>query len=331
MPGLKFCFIIPGMAGFTDLQTLRKLHKKMGDYIRRTPVLTSSSFNGRTGAEVFFKCENFQKMGAFKMRGAVNAVLSLTERERVRGIAAHSSGNFAQAVALAGRLLGVPATLIMPEDAPRVKKDAVRDYGGRIIECAPGQESRKAALDEFIAASDAVPLHPSNQQEVIEGNSTAAIEFLDEIPELDVLITPVGGGGLLAGTALAAKQLKPAIEVYAGEPFAVDDACRSLRTGQIQPPTNKPTVADGLKTCLGDVNFPIIKKYVTAIVCVEEEEIIAAMKWVWERMKIVIEPSSAVPVAAVLREPERFRGKKAGIIISGGNAELGRKLPWLVN
>jgi threonine dehydratase len=319
------------MKKYADIQTLRNFHKRMRDFIHRTPVLRSSYFDLRTGAEVFFKCENFQKMGAFKMRGAVNAVLCLSKEERARGIAAHSSGNFAQAVALAGRLLGVSSTLIMPTDAPSVKKEAVQEYGGFIIECAPGQESRKAALAEFIAATGAVPLHPSNQQEVIEGNSTAAIEFLDEVPELDAVITPVGGGGLLAGTALAAKQLKPAIEVYAGEPFAVDDAYCSLRTGQIQPPTNKPTVADGLKTCLGDVNFPIIKKYVTAIIRVEEEEIIDAMKRVWERMKIVIEPSSAVPVAAVLREPERFRGKKVGIIVSGGNVELGRKLPWLVN
>lgn len=304
-----------------DLQMLRKIHENMRDFTHRTPVLTSSHFNLKTGAELFFKCENFQKMGAFKMRGAVNAVLRLTEAERSRGIAAHSSGNFAQAVALAGRLLGVKATLIMPEDAPQVKKDAVQGYGGRIIECAPGQKSRKAALEEFIAVSGAVPLHPSNQIEVIEGNSTAAIEFLDEVPELDVIVTPVGGGGLLAGTALAAKQLKPGIEVYAGEPFAVDDAYRSLQTGIIQPPTGKPTVADGLKTCLGDVNFPIIRELVNGIIRVEEEEIVAAMKRVWQRMKIVIEPSSAVPLAAVLREPERFRGKKVGIIVSGGNVE----------
>ncbi len=312
------------MAEFTDLQTLRKLHEKMREFIHRTPVLTSTHVNLRAGAEVFFKCENFQKMGAFKMRGAVNAVLGLTEEERARGIAAHSSGNFAQAVALAGRLLGVTATLIMPTDASTVKKDAVREYGGFIIECAPGQESRKAALDKFITASGAVPLHPSNQMEVIEGNGTAAIEFLDEVPELDVIITPVGGGGLLAGTALAAKQLKPEIEILAGEPFAVDDAYRSLQTGVIQPPTNKPTAADGLKTCLGDINFPIIQRYVSGILRVEEEEIIAAMKRIWQRMKIVVEPSAAVPVAAVLREPERFRGKKVGIIVSGGNVELER-------
>ncbi len=315
------------MALFTDIEHLRLLHKRMEGYVHRTPVLRSSTFNELSGAKVCFKCENFQKMGAFKMRGAINALLELTENQKKNGVAADSSGNFAQAVALSARTLGIKATLIMPEDASRVKRKAVCGYGADIIDCEPGVQARKKALYEFVTASGAVPLHPSNQREVIEGNSTAAIEFFDDVPDLDLLITPVGGGGLLAGTALAAKQLKPSIKIFAGEPFQVDDAYHSLQTGTIHPPTNKATVADGLKTALGDVNFPVIKKYVSAIIRVEEEEIIDAMKWVWERMKIVIEPSSAVPVAAVLRERQRFLGKKVGIIVSGGNVEL-EKLPF---
>lgn len=312
---------------FKNIRELAYLHARMKGFIHRTPVITSASFNDLTKTKTFFKCENFQKMGAFKMRGAISALLNLTDEQKQRGVATHSSGNFAQAVALSARLLGVKAVIVMPKNAPEVKKDAVRGYGGEIVECASGLESRVQSLDEVVSASGAEKLHPSNQREVIEGNSTAVMELLEDVPDLDVVITPVGGGGLLAGTALAAKQLKPDIQIHAGEPFAVDDAYRSIKSGVIQPPTNKSTVADGLKTCLGDVNFPLILEYVDSIIRVTEDEIISAMKWIWERLKIVIEASAAVPVAAVLREKELFTGKRIGIILSGGNVELD-KLPF---
>jgi len=312
---------------FTNIDELRSIHKKQLPYIHKTPVYTSNSFNELSGAIAFFKCENFQKMGAFKMRGALNAVLSLNIDEKSRGVVTHSSGNFAQAMSLSAKLLGVKATVVMPSTAPQVKKDAVRSYGGAIIECEPNLKAREDTMAEFSKRTGAIPLHPSNQKEVINGNSSAVIELMDEVSDLEVIITPVGGGGLLAGTALAAKQINPNIQVYAGEPMNADDAYQSLKTGVIQPSLNPQTIADGLKTQLGDKNFPIIQKYVHSIIRVEESEIIFAMKWIWERMKIIIEPSSAVAVAAILKEPNTFRNKKIGIILSGGNVEL-EKLPF---
>lgn len=312
---------------FSLLDDLKITHQLLGKYIHNTPVLTSQSFNELSGTNCFFKCENFQKTGAFKMRGALNAILNLSEKERLRGVATHSSGNFAQAVALSARLLNVNATIVMPYTAPKVKKDAVRSYGGNIIECQPDLSTRESTLKNFCSSSGAIPLHPSNQKEVIDGNSTITIEFLKQLPDLETIITPVGGGGLLAGTALAAKQIKPDIEIYAGEPKEADDAYRSLHTGIIQPSNNPKTIADGLRTQLGDKNFPIIQKYVNNIILVEEEEIVHAMKWIWERMKIIIEPSSAVAVAAVLKQKHLFQNKKTGIIISGGNVEL-ENLPF---
>ncbi len=310
-----------------NIHDLRKLHEKMKAFVHQTPVLTSRSFNNFSGTEAYFKCENFQKMGAFKMRGALNAALHLNDDQKAKGVVTHSSGNFGQATALAAKLLNISATVIMPENAPQVKKDAVKAYGARVIECKPGQANREKAVEEFIAGSGAILLHPSNQIEVIEGNATVALEFLEEIPGLEIMITPVGGGGLLAGTAMAAKLVNPGIEIIGAEPSQVDDAYWSLKKGIIQPPTNKETIADGLKTSLGDINFPVIQKHVKSIIRVEEEEIIFAMKWIWERMKVVVEASSAVAVAAVLKEKELFRDKKTGIILSGGNVEL-EKLPF---
>lgn len=312
---------------FTNLSELKSLHQRLKPHIHNTPVLTSISFNEFSGSISFFKCENFQKMGAFKMRGALNAIMKLDEIEKSRGVVTHSSGNFAQAMSLSAKILGVNATVVMPSTAPEVKKDAVRSYGGTIIECEPNLKAREETMLEYSNSTGATPLHPSNQKDVIDGNSTAAIELLKEIPDLEAIITPVGGGGLLAGTALAARQINPQIEVYAGEPMGADDAYHSLKTGIIQPSLNPVTIADGLKTQLGDKNFPIIQEYVNAIIRVEESEIIHAMKWIWERMKIVIEASSAVAVAAVLKEHNLFQNKKTGIIISGGNVEL-EKLPF---
>ncbi|PRX48028.1 pyridoxal-phosphate dependent enzyme [Salegentibacter salegens] len=299
-----------------------KLHLEISPYIHRTPVLSSGLLNKLAETEIFFKCENFQKMGAFKMRGATAAILALNDKERAKGVVTHSSGNFAQAVSLSAKSLGILAYIVMPSSAPQVKKDAVKTYGGEITECEPNIKAREKAAEEIQQETGASFLHPSNQLEVIYGQGTAAIELLEEKPDLDIIITPVGGGGLIAGTALAANYFGNNCKTIGAEPFEVDDAYRSLKSGKIETNSSTNTIADGLKTQLGDKNFPIIQKFVSEIIRVEEDEIINAMKLIWERMKIVIEPSSAVAFAAVLREKEKFRGKKVGIIISGGNVDL---------
>ena len=308
-------------------QTLIDVHNRIKPFIHKTPVLSSSLVNDMVGANLVFKCENFQKMGAFKMRGAANAILSLTEEERQRGVVTHSSGNFAQAVSLAAKKLGVKAYIVMPENAPQVKKDAVRTYDGEIIECESTPEAREATASKIKEEKGASFLHPSNQDEVIFGNATAAIELLEECPELDVILTPVGGGGLIAGTALAAKYFSNGCKVVGGEPMNVDDAYRSLQSGRIETNDSFNTVADGLRTHLGDRNFPIIQAEVEKIIRVEEDEIIEAMQIIWERMKIIIEPSCAVPFAAVLKNREEFKNKNIGIILSGGNVDV-KKLPF---
>lgn len=301
--------------------------ERIAPYIHRTPVLTSRALDGMCGASVFFKAECFQKVGAFKARGACNAVFALSDAEASRGVATHSSGNHAQAVAYAAGLRGIPATVVMPEDAPPVKAAAVREYGARIVWAGADPLARERALEDVLAETGAVFIHPSNDFHVIAGQGTAALELLADIPHLDVIMTPVGGGGLLSGTALAA-ETSPPVRVIGAEPAAVDDAARSFRDGRIYPPTNAPTVADGLRTCLGDVTFPIIRARVSDIVTVSEAGIIAAMRLVWERMKIVIEPSAAAPVAALFEHPDLWRGRRVGVILSGGNVDLAR-LPWL--
>jgi threonine dehydratase len=304
------------------LKDVQSAVKRVAPYVHNTPVLSSQTINQMLGATVYFKCENFQKMGAFKIRGAVNAVLQLSEDERSRGVITHSSGNFAAALALAARLTEAKATIIMPSDAPSVKKDAVQGYGGQIIECAPGLKNRESKMKEVQKKSGATFIHPSNDMNVILGNSTAVMEMSREIEKMDVVIAPVGGGGLLAGTALATNYLSYYIETIGAEPFGADDAYLSLKTGKIQPSINPKTIADGLKTQLGDQNFPIIQKYVSKIIRVEESEIVDAMRLVWERMKIIIEPSSAVAVAALFRNKSEFRNRTIGVILSGGNADL---------
>lgn len=296
-------------------------------YVHRTPVITSRTLNALTGAEIFLKAENLQKVGAFKARGACNAVFALSEAEAARGVATHSSGNHAQAVAYAAALRGIPATVVMPEDAPPVKVAAVRGYGARIVWAGTQALDREQRLEAVLAETGAVFIHPSNDFHVIAGQGTAALELLEDAPILDIVMTPVGGGGLLAGTALAAAGRAPQTRVLAAEPETVDDAARSFRDGVIHPPTNVPTVADGLRTFLGDMNFPIIRRHVSDIVTVSEAGIIAAMRLVWERLKLVIEPSAAVPVAALFEHPHIFRGQRVGIILSGGNADLDH-LPW---
>ena len=298
------------------------LHSEIATYIKRTPIMRSRLLNGLAETEVYFKCENFQRMGAFKMRGATAAILALSAEERAKGVVTHSSGNFAQAVSLSAKSLGIPAYIVMPSSAPQVKKDAVKTYGGQITECEPTIKAREAAAAKIEEETGATFLHPSNDLNVIYGQGTAAKEFLEDFPELDVIITPVGGGGLLAGTALAVDFYAEKCKTIGAEPFEVDDAYRSLESGKIEFNNTTNTIADGLKTNLGDKNFPIIQDKVSEIIRVEEEEIITAMKLIWERLKIVVEPSAAVAFAAVLKEKEKFHGKRVGIIISGGNVDL---------
>lgn len=308
-------------------RNLAEVHERIEPYIHRTPVLTSALLNEIAGAEIFFKCENFQKMGAFKMRGAANAVLNLPEEKRKKGVVTHSSGNFAQALSLAAKSAGVPAYIVMPSSAPEVKKEAVKGYGGRVTVCPPTLEEREKAAEKIIDETGATFIHPSNDLDVIYGQGTAALELLQDHPDLDFVITPVGGGGLIAGTALAVHLASENCTTIGAEPFEADDAYQSLQSGKIETNETINTIADGLKTQLGDLNFPIIQQYVSEIIRVEEAEIIAALKLIWERMKIIVEPSSAVAFAAVLKEKEKFHGKKVGIIISGGNVDL-QKLPF---
>ena len=301
---------------------LEETYGRINPYVHRTNVLTSSFIDDLVGAEVFFKCENFQKMGAFKMRGATNAILQLSKEHREAGVVTHSSGNFAQALSLAAKNLDVKAYIVMPENAPQVKKDAVLGYGGIITESESTPEARENEAARIQKETGASFIHPSNDIDVILGNATATMELLENYPNLNYVFAPVGGGGLIAGTALSVEYFGSDCKTIGAEPFAVDDAYRSLQSGKIEFNQTTNTIADGLKTNLGDQNFPIIKKLVSEIIRVEESEIIAAMKLVWERMKIVIEPSSAVALAALIKEKDRFQNKRIGIILSGGNVDL---------
>lgn len=301
--------------------------KRLEKYIHQTPVFQSTAINKMIGAQLFFKAENLQKMGAFKMRGAMNATLQLTKEQQKKGIATHSSGNFAQAMALSAKLLGIPAWAVMPSNAPQVKKAAVASYGATIIECEPTLEARESTLKKVVEENKCTPLHPYNAIDVILGNSTAAQELLEQINSLDIIISPVGGGGLISGTALATHYFSPKTKVIGAEPKLADDAFRSLQTGIIQPALKPETIADGLRTSLGDITFEFMKQYVEEIQLAEENEIIEAMRLILERMKIVVEPSSAITLAIVLKNKAYFKGKRIGLILSGGNVDLG-KLPF---
>lgn len=301
--------------------------QRIEPYIHRTPVLSSRLINRLVGAEVFFKCENFQRMGAYKMRGATNAILQLTEEERSKGVVTHSSGNFAQALSLAAQSLDVTAHIVMPTSAPQVKKVGVLEYGGNIYECEPTLQARETTANQIASETGGTLLHPSNDPDVIIGQGTAALELLEDYPGLNAIFCPVGGGGLIAGSALTAHYFGKDCKVFGGEPFEVDDAYRSLQSGKIEGNETTNTIADGLKTTLGSNNFPIIKEHVSEIIRVTEEEIISAMRLIWERMKIIVEPSSAVTLAALIRDKENFKGQKVGIIISGGNVDL-ENLPF---
>jgi len=309
---------------FSDIQSAHKLIKP---FIHKTPVLTSKSINQIMGCELYFKCENFQKVGAFKFRGATNAVLSLSEEQALSGVGTHSSGNHAAALALAARMRGIKAHIVMPSNAPEIKKISVAGYGAKITYCEPTLKAREETLKNIADELKLTIVHPYNNFNVICGQGTAALELLEEITALDVVMCPVGGGGLLSGTAISTRALNPGCKVIAAEPKGADDAFRSFRDGYIHPSINPKTIADGLLTSLGELNFAIIQKNVDEVITTPEDSIIAAMRMIWERMKIIIEPSSAVPLAVVMDNREKFAGKNIGIILSGGNVEL-TKLPF---
>jgi threonine dehydratase len=307
---------------------IRDAHERIKPFIHKTPVLTCNTVNRIVKADVFFKCENFQKIGAFKIRGGMNAVLTLPKEKQQKGIATHSSGNHAQAIAYAAREVGTKAYIVMPETSPKVKVDAVKGYGAEIFFCEPNQQAREKLLQEVVDRTGAEFIHPYNDYRVITGQATCAWELLKEIPMLDVIIAPVGGGGLLSGTLLSAHYFSSSTEVYAGEPEGAADAVLSIKSGKIEKAPYVKTIADGLLTTLGDKTFPIIRKYVKDILTVSDEEIIEAMRLVFERMKIVVEPSGVVPLAALLKNKELFAGKRVGIIFSGGNVELKKLGEW---
>lgn len=309
---------------FSDVKSAMQL---IAPHVHRTPVMTSRQLDVISGVRLFFKCENFQKVGAFKFRGATNAVLNLTEGQRAAGVVTHSSGNHAAALAHAAVMRGVKAYIVMPSSAPEVKKRAVAGYGAEITFCEPTLAAREAAAAEVIERTGATMIHPYDNFFIIAGQGTAAVELLSELPDPDAVLAPVGGGGLLSGSAIATRHLAPAAKIYGAEPLLADDAARSLRTGTIQPALPPRTIADGLLTSLCERTFTIIRENVDDILTVTEEQIIEAMTLMWTRMKIVVEPSSAVPLAAVLANRELFNGKKVAIIVSGGNADL-TKLPF---
>lgn len=309
------------------IDTIREAAARIRPYVHRTPVLSSQTINAMVGGSIYFKCENMQKVGAFKFRGATNAVFTLSEAEADRGVVTHSSGNHAAALSLAAKMRGITARIVMPRNAPEVKKRAVQIYGGRITLCEPTQASREQTAERIRQETGATLIHPNNDYRIIAGQATAALELLEDIPNLDIVMAPVGGGGLLSGTALAVKALSPHTHVIAGEPAGADDAYRSLKQGVLAPLVNPDTIADGLRTSLGSLNFPIILEHVNDIITVTDAEIISAMRKVWELLKIIIEPSSAVPVAVPLSKKLDIRGKRVGIILSGGNVDLD-KLPW---
>lgn len=314
-----------------DEISLAQIHAaahRIKPFAHRTPVITCEALNARTEMKVFLKCENFQKVGAFKFRGACNAILSLTTAEASRGVVAHSSGNHAQALALAARMRGIPAYIVMPNNAPTVKKNAVRDYGGIITFCEPTLEAREEAQRRIIETTGAIIIHPYNDARIIAGQATSALELIEDYPDLDAVLAPVGGGGLLSGTARATRTASPQTKVIGVEPDMADDAARSFYAGYIIPSLSPRTIADGLLTSLGDLNFEIIRNDVSQIVTVNESAIIAAMKFIWERAKLIIEPSAAVPIAALMNKGHQIPGKKVGVIISGGNVDLDA-LPWL--
>ena len=309
-------------------EDILKAAERIQPYLHRTPVLTCNAIDELAGASLFFKCENLQKAGAFKSRGATNAVFSIDPYDLKQGVATHSSGNHAAALARAAQLKNIPAYIVMPENSSKVKIAAVKTYGGRITFCQPTLEAREEKLNEVLNETNAFEIHPYNNYSIIAGQATATLELVEDFAGLDTIIAPVGGGGLLSGTALAAHFFSPATKVIAAEPSGADDAYQSFYQKKLIPSINPDTIADGLRTSLGSLTFPIIRRLVNDIITVNDQATIEAMKLAWERMKIIIEPSSAVALAIVLKHKHRFAGQKIGIILSGGNVDL-MHLPWL--
>ncbi|NQU57677.1 MAG: threonine/serine dehydratase [Rhodospirillales bacterium] len=303
-------------------------HALIQPYIHRTPVLTSTYFNTLSGAELFFKCENFQKAGVFKARGASNAVFGLTEEQAAKGVASHSSGNHALSLSYAAGRRGIKATVVMPRTAPEAKKAAVRGYGGEVLECEPSTTAREAMLEELVARTGADFVHPYNDHRVIAGQGTCSLELNEDVDDLDCVVAPIGGGGMISGTCLALSHVSPKTKIYAAEPKNADDVYRSFHAGEIIEDDAPDTIADGLKVSMRPRTWHFVSKYVTDVLLATEEEIIDAMYLTWQRMKIVIEPSSAVPLATILKNKELFAGKRVGVILTGGNVDL-KKLPWM--
>ncbi len=302
-------------------------HTRIRPHIHRTPVLTSSFINSLVGAELFFKCENFQKAGAFKARGASNAVFGLSDEQAARGVATHSSGNHGTCLSYAAGRRGIPCTVVMPRTAPQAKKDAVRGYGGRVVECEPSTSSREAVFAEVVAESGAEFVHPYNDPRVIAGQATCSRELIEQVDGLDAVVAPIGGGGMVSGTCLTLSNLAPNIRIYAAEPEQADDAYRSFKAGYIIADDAPNTVADGLKVPLKELTWHFVRNHVTDILTASEEDIVEAMKLIWKRMKIVMEPSSAVPLATIIKNRDVFAGRRIGVIITGGNVDLDT-LPW---
>jgi len=301
---------------------------RIAPYIHNTPIMTCKSINELYGLDLYFKCENFQKIGAFKIRGGMNASLQLTKEQLEKGVATHSSGNHAQALAFAAKMLGIKAYIVMPESSPQVKVNAVKGYGAEVTICASNQAARESTLQTIVDKTGATFIHPYDNDEVITGQATCVKEIIETIPDIDIVVTPVGGGGLLSGTCLGAHYFKQGLKVYAGEPEGAADAVLSLRSGKVEKAPFVNTIADGLLTTLSERTLEIIQAHVTDILLVSEDEIKAALKLVYERMKIIIEPSCAVPLAAVLKNADLFRGKKVGIILTGGNVDLSKFKDW---
>ena len=301
---------------------------RIAPYIHNTPIMTCKSINELYGLDLYFKCENFQKIGAFKIRGGMNASLQLTKAQLEKGVATHSSGNHAQALAFASKMLGIKAYIVMPESSPQVKVNAVKGYGAEVTICASNQAARESTLEAIVERTGATFIHPYDNDEVITGQATCVKEIIEAIPAIDIVVTPVGGGGLLSGTCLGAHYFKPGLKVYAGEPEGAADAVLSIQSGKVEKAPFVNTIADGLMTTLSERTLEIIKAHVTDIILLSEDEIKAALRLVYERMKIIIEPSCAVPLAAVLKHADLFKGKKVGIILTGGNVDLSKFKDW---
>ena len=309
------------------IQDMLEARERIAPYVHKTPVLTSRFINDLVGAELFFKCENLQKAGAFKARGASNAVFGLSDEQAAKGVATHSSGNHGTCLSYAAGQRGIPCTVVMPHTAPQAKKDAVKGYGGVVVECEPSTSSREAVFAQVVEESGAEFVHPYNDWRVMAGQATCSAELIEQVERLDSVIAPIGGGGMVSGTCLTLSHLAPQIKVYAAEPLNADDAARSFRAGKIIADDAPVTVADGLKVPLKELTWHFVSNHVVDILTATEQEIIDAMKLIWKRMKIVVEPSSAVPLAVILKNKEIFAGQRVGIIVTGGNVDLD-KLPW---